>query len=106
MKKFLVVFLLVFSFATLSAHMIPYQMTYQQAVSYCNSKNMHLADGFEISAFMHYMGNNARNCTPLKIIANDGYVYSYGRDCMQDDDLKKANAAGKYWAVCIKNGLF
>ena len=51
MKKFLLVFLLLFSFATLSAAIKGKSTGYQQAFDYCNDRGMHLGDESEYKSF-------------------------------------------------------
>ena len=100
MKKFFFVFVLVFSFVTLSAAVkpVPRAVTYQQAVNYCRSINMRLAYTYEMVSLMKAAGMT--NCAPQIFIGENNQTVSFGSNC-----VVSAFGTGKegstYQAVCI-----
>lgn len=100
MKKFFLVFVLVFSFVTLSAAVkpVPRAVTYQQAVNYCRSINMRLAYTYEMVSLMKAAGMT--NCAPQTFIGENNQTVSFGSNC-----VVSAFGTGKegstYQAVCI-----
>lgn len=104
MKKLLLVFVLVFSFVTLSAKVVnvPGTVTYQQAVNYCRSINMRLMYTYEIMSLLEAATkqSGSSKCSPLTFIGGNNQTVSVGSNCkLSEVGLGKENAT--YQAMCI-----
>lgn len=102
MKKFLLISLIVFSFAMLSAKVVnkivnvPGMVTYQQAVNYCRSINMRLVNTVEIQFILA----GSSSCSPVTFIGGNNQTVSVGSNC-QPIEFGSGKENTTYHAMCV-----